>query len=62
MICSDFGSVKVRISLMLASIELQKCRNSRYLLQIDSANPFFIALSAEIVWAMGIFDSNIDFF
>ena len=62
MICPDFGSVKMRISLMLACIELQKCRNSGYLLQIVSANPFFIALSAEIVWAMGIFDSNMDLF
>ena len=49
MIYLDFGSVKMRMSLMLACIELQKCRNSGYLLLIDSANPFFIALSAEIV-------------
>ena len=62
MICPDFGSVKMRIVLMLACIELQKCRNSGYLLQIDSANPFFIALPAEIVWAIGIIDSNMDFF
>ena len=62
MICPDFGSVKMRISMMLACIEIQKCRNSGYLLQVDSANPFFIALSAEIVWAIGIFDSNMDLF
>ena len=49
MICPNFGSVKMRISLKLACIELQKCRNSGYLLQIDSANPFFIARSAEIL-------------
>ena len=49
MIYPDFESVKMRISLMLACIELQKCRNSGYLLLIDPANLFFIALSAEIV-------------
>ena len=47
MICPGFESVKMRISLMLACIELQKCRNSGYLLQIDSANLFFIALSRD---------------
>ena len=62
MMFPDFRSVQMRITLMLACIELQKCRNSGYLLQIDSANLFFISRSAEIVWVMGIVDSNMDLF
>ena len=47
---------------MLACTELQNGRNSGYLLQIDSANPLFISQSAEIVWVMGIVDSNMNLF